>query len=78
MTHVCEADLVCKSTNERVPYFNVRGSPTPAFSFFFFFNVCSVQAPVFLENKEQIGKVDDIFGKMLERVRMGAILFFYS
>ncbi len=26
-------------------------------------------APVFLENKEQIGKVDDIFGPLTERVR---------
>jgi rRNA processing protein Gar1 len=33
--------MVCKSTNEKVPYFN---------------------APVFLQNKTQIGKVDEIFG----------------
>ena len=25
-------------------------------------------APIFLENKEQIGKVDDIFGPLTERV----------
>ncbi|XP_048589171.1 H/ACA ribonucleoprotein complex subunit 1 [Nematostella vectensis] len=41
--HPCEGDLVCKCTNEKIPYFN---------------------APVYLENKEQIGKVDDIFGPM--------------
>lgn len=39
--HPCEGDLVCKSTNEKVPYFN---------------------APIFLENRAQIGKVDEIFG----------------
>ncbi|KAK6187965.1 hypothetical protein SNE40_005880 [Patella caerulea] len=39
--HPCESDIVCKCTNEKVPYFN---------------------APVFLENKQQIGKVDEIFG----------------
>jgi hypothetical protein len=27
-------------------------------------------APVFLENKTQIGKIDDIFGPMTERVRI--------
>ena len=43
MIHPCEGDLVCKCTNEKVPYFN---------------------APVFLENKSQIGKVDEIFGPM--------------
>lgn len=39
--HPSEDDLVCKCTNEKIPYFN---------------------APVFLENKQQIGKVDEIFG----------------
>ena len=39
--HPSEDDLVCKCTNEKIPYFN---------------------APVYLENKEQIGKVDEIFG----------------
>ncbi|XP_074648830.1 uncharacterized protein LOC141904180 [Tubulanus polymorphus] len=39
--HPCEEDLVCRATNEKIPYFN---------------------APIFLENKEQIGKVDEIFG----------------
>ena len=44
----CEGDLVCKSTNEKIPYFN---------------------APIFLENKQQVGKVDDIFGSMTDVVR---------
>jgi H/ACA ribonucleoprotein complex subunit 1 len=39
--HACEGDMVCKSTNEKVPYFN---------------------APVYLENKTQIGRVDEILG----------------
>ncbi|GFO50719.1 H/ACA ribonucleoprotein complex subunit [Plakobranchus ocellatus] len=41
MTHTCEADLVCKSLSDKIPYFN---------------------APIYLENKQQIGKVDEIFG----------------
>ena len=41
--HPCEGDLVCKGTNDKVPYFN---------------------APIYLENKSQIGKVDEIFGPM--------------
>ena len=45
--HSCEGDLVCKSTGEKVPYFN---------------------APIYLENKSQIGKVDEIFGPMNEHV----------
>ena len=47
--HTCEGDLVCKCTNEKIPYFN---------------------APVYLENKSQIGKVDDIFGPMTEFVSL--------
>merc|ERR1739848_187671 len=43
--HPCESDLVCKCTNESVPYFN---------------------APIFLENKQQIGKIDEIFGPINE------------
>jgi H/ACA ribonucleoprotein complex subunit 1 len=43
LNHTCEGELICKSTNEKIPYFN---------------------APIFLENKEQIGKVDDIFGSI--------------
>ncbi|KAJ2790145.1 H/ACA snoRNP pseudouridylase subunit [Coemansia helicoidea] len=39
--HACEGEMVCRSTNEKVPYFN---------------------APIFLENKTQIGKVDEILG----------------
>jgi len=39
--HSAEDDLVCKCTNEKIPYFN---------------------APIFLDNKQQIGKVDEIFG----------------
>jgi H/ACA ribonucleoprotein complex subunit 1 len=47
MKHTCEDDLVCKCTNEKVPYFN---------------------APIFLENKQQIGKVDEIFGPVKDFV----------
>ncbi|KAK8825193.1 small nucleolar RNP protein [Blastocystis sp. ATCC 50177/Nand II] len=39
--HEAEGDLLCKSTNEMIPYFN---------------------APVYLENKTKIGKVDEILG----------------
>lgn len=39
--HPCEGDLVCRATQETVPYFN---------------------APVYLDNKQQVGKVDEIFG----------------
>jgi H/ACA ribonucleoprotein complex subunit 1 len=46
--HAAEGDMVCRSTNEKVPYFN---------------------AYVFLENKTQIGKVDEIFGPTTELVR---------
>ncbi|XP_064457052.1 H/ACA ribonucleoprotein complex subunit 1-like [Ornithodoros turicata] len=40
-SHPCQDDLVCKVTEERVPFFN---------------------APLYLQNKQQIGKVDEIFG----------------
>merc|ERR1719387_852914 len=43
--HPCEGDLIVKSTNEKVPYFN---------------------APIFLENITQVGKVDEIFGTIQE------------
>merc|ERR1712127_965217 len=43
--HPCEGDLIIKSTNEKVPYFN---------------------APIFLENITQVGKVDEIFGTIQE------------
>lgn len=39
--HAAESEMVCKSTHEKIPYFN---------------------APVFMENKTQIGKVDEILG----------------
>lgn len=43
--HASEGDMFCKSTNEKIPYFN---------------------APVYLENKTQIGKVDEILGPLNE------------
>lgn len=45
--HPCEDDLVCKCTNEKIPYFN---------------------APVYLENKQSVGKVDEIFGPIRDFV----------
>ena len=47
MSHPCEDDIVCKGTNEKIPYFN---------------------APIFLENKQQVGKVDEIFGPIQDFV----------
>ncbi|KXS20505.1 Gar1-domain-containing protein [Gonapodya prolifera JEL478] len=43
--HPCENQMVCKSTNTKIPYFN---------------------APIYLENKTQIGKVDEILGPLNE------------
>lgn len=43
--HDCEGDIVCRSINVKIPYFN---------------------APIYLENKTQIGKVDEILGPMNE------------
>ncbi|GMM54335.1 H/ACA snoRNP pseudouridylase subunit [Maudiozyma humilis] len=43
--HPCEGDIVCRSINTKVPYFN---------------------APIYLENKTQIGKVDEILGPLNE------------
>lgn len=43
--HACEGEMVCKSINAKIPYFN---------------------APIFLENKSQIGKVDEILGPINE------------
>lgn len=43
--HECEGDIVCRSINEKIPYFN---------------------APIYLENKTQIGKVDEILGPLNE------------
>ncbi|CAF0952421.1 unnamed protein product [Rotaria sp. Silwood1] len=42
-SHACESQLVCKATNDMIPYFN---------------------AGIFLQNKQQIGKVDEILGPM--------------
>ncbi|MES1919572.1 H/ACA snoRNP pseudouridylase subunit [Bonamia ostreae] len=41
VVHDCEGSLVCKLTNEKVPYFN---------------------APVYMDKKSLVGKVDDVFG----------------
>lgn len=43
--HACEGEIVCKSINPKIPYFN---------------------APIFIENKTQIGKVDEILGPLNE------------
>ncbi|PVH17156.1 H/ACA ribonucleoprotein complex subunit 1 [Candidozyma duobushaemuli] len=43
--HTCEGDIVCRSINTKIPYFN---------------------APIYLENKTQIGKVDEILGPLNE------------
>lgn len=43
--HACEGDIVCRSINVKIPYFN---------------------APIFLENKTQVGKVDEILGPLNE------------
>lgn len=42
---VCEGDIVCRSINVKIPYFN---------------------APIYLENKTQVGKVDEILGPLNE------------
>ncbi|KAF2000414.1 hypothetical protein P154DRAFT_435045, partial [Amniculicola lignicola CBS 123094] len=41
--HACEGEMVCESTNPKVPYFN---------------------APIYLENKTPVGKVDEILGPL--------------
>ncbi|KAG7663032.1 GAR1 [[Candida] subhashii] len=43
--HACEGDIVCRSINVKIPYFN---------------------APIYLENKSQVGKVDEILGPLNE------------
>lgn len=48
--HACEGDMVCKSINEKIPYFN---------------------APIYLENKTQIGRVDEILGPINQVVGGG-------
>jgi H/ACA ribonucleoprotein complex subunit 1 len=47
--HSCEGEMVCKSTNPKIPYFN---------------------APIYLQNKTQIGKVDEILGPINNVVRL--------
>ncbi|KAG4443157.1 hypothetical protein IFR05_001389 [Cadophora sp. M221] len=39
--HACEGEMVCESTNTKIPYFN---------------------APIYLQNKTQIGRVEEILG----------------
>jgi len=53
--HASEGDIVCRSTNEKIPYFN---------------------APIFLENKSQVGKVDEILGPVNEVVHTSCLLLF--
>lgn len=43
--HPCEDEIVCRSINTKIPYFN---------------------APIYLENKTQVGKVDEILGPLNE------------
>ncbi|SCU91773.1 LADA_0F11936g1_1 [Lachancea dasiensis] len=43
--HSCEDEIVCRSINTKIPYFN---------------------APIYLENKSQVGKVDEILGPLNE------------
>lgn len=43
--HSCEGDIMCRSINVKIPYFN---------------------APIYLENKTQVGKVDEILGPLNE------------
>ena len=45
--HAAEGDMVCKSINEKIPYFN---------------------APIYLENKTPIGRVDEILGPINQSV----------
>jgi len=45
--HATEGEMVCKSTHEKIPYFN---------------------APIYLQNKEQIGKVEEVLGPIKEVV----------
>ncbi|KAH8891672.1 Gar1-domain-containing protein, partial [Thozetella sp. PMI_491] len=43
--HACEGEMVCKSTNIKVPHFN---------------------APIYLENKTSVGKVDEVLGPITQ------------
>ena len=51
--HTAEDEMVCNSTNEKVPYFN---------------------APIYLENKTQIGKVEEVFGPITKVVSVRGLL----
>lgn len=80
----CEGDMVCKSVNAKIAYFNVRRPllntqhthiPLNALSLVHTFlythipipsNHPFLQAPIYLENKTQIGKVDEILGPINE------------
>jgi len=50
--HTAEDEMVCNSTNEKVPYFN---------------------APIYLENKTQIGKVEEVFGPITKVVSVRSL-----
>ena len=39
--HPCESEMLCKTTIDKIPYFN---------------------APIYLENKQKIGKVEEVLG----------------
>lgn len=43
--HPCESEMVCKSTQDKIPHFN---------------------APIYLENKQKIGKVEEVLGPVNE------------
>jgi H/ACA ribonucleoprotein complex subunit 1 len=43
--HSCEDDLVCRSTNDKVPHFS---------------------APIYLQNKSKVGRIDEILGPINE------------
>ncbi len=43
--HPCENEMVCRSTNDKIPYFN---------------------APIYLQNKSKVGKVETILGPINE------------
>ena len=43
--HPCESEMVCRSTQDKIPYFN---------------------APIYLENKQKVGKVEEVLGPINE------------
>lgn len=55
--HRCEELLICRLTNQRVPYFN---------------------APVFLDNKAPIGKIEDVFGTYNDTVWLNFKHFIFA